>query len=428
MTSTWTLKENSTGELEVTVEGEAWKKAQKKALNYAKSHMNLKGFRQGQIPDALVKKQLSSKALYDMASEEVANEALSEGIKEHNIDLVARPTLDVKEADDEKAVLVFTCTVLPEVTLGEYKGLDIKKADVEVTEEDVENEVKRVQDRYADWVVREDDDAAQLGDQVVIDFVGTKDGVAFEGGSGENYPLELGSGSFIPGFEEQLIGMKSNEESEIKITFPKNYVENLAGKDATFKVKLHEIKRKVFPTLNDEFVKEADIENVNTVDELKEHYKKEVMERKESEASEKQLQELIQLVSEKAEFEVSDKMIEEEAGYMIDNFKARVEQNGLKYEDYLKMTNTDEEKLLQQAKDEALKNIRQIFVLNEIGIKENITVSDEEVDEELKKMADLYHMNLDELKKNIKDRIGQFKTDLRNNKIVKFLKENNKLS
>ena len=142
MTSTWTLKENSTGKLEVTVEGEAWKKAQKKALNYAKSHMNLKGFRKGQIPDALVKKQLSSKALYDMASEEVANEALSEGIKEHNIDLVARPTLDVKEADDEKAVLVFTCTVLPEVTLGEYKGLDIKKADVEVTEEDVESIVE----------------------------------------------------------------------------------------------------------------------------------------------------------------------------------------------------------------------------------------------------------------------------------------------
>ena len=193
MTSTWTLKENSTGELEVTVEGEAWKKAQKKALNYAKSHMNLKGFRQGQIPDALVKKQLSAKALFDMASEEVANEVLAEGIKEHNIELVARPTLDVKEADEEKAVLVFTCTVLPEVSLGEYKGLEIKKADVEVTEEDVENEVKRVQDRYADWVVREDDDAAQLGDQVVIDFVGTKDGVAFEGGSGENYPLELGS-------------------------------------------------------------------------------------------------------------------------------------------------------------------------------------------------------------------------------------------
>ena len=142
MTSTWTLKENSTGELEVTVEGEAWKKAQKKALNYAKSHMNLKGFRQGQIPDALVKKQLSAKALFDMASEEVANEALSEGIKEHNIELVARPTLDVKEADEEKAVLVFTCTVLPEVSLGEYKGLEIKKADVEVTEEDVESIVE----------------------------------------------------------------------------------------------------------------------------------------------------------------------------------------------------------------------------------------------------------------------------------------------
>ena len=262
MTSTWTLKENSTGELEVTVEGEAWKKAQKKALKYAKSHMSLKGFRQGQIPDALVKKQLSSKALYDMASEEVANEALSEGIKEHNIDLVARPTLDVKEADDEKAVLVFTCTVLPEVTLGEYKGLDIKKADVEVTEEDVENEVKRVQDRYADWVVREDDDAAQLGDQVVIDFVGTKDGVAFEGGSGENYPLELGSGSFIPGFEEQLVGVKKGEEKDVEVTFPENYqAAELAGQPATFHCTVHEVKYKDLPELNDELIKKLKIEN-----------------------------------------------------------------------------------------------------------------------------------------------------------------------
>ena len=329
--------------------------------------------------------------------------------------------------DDEQFEFEILFTGAPKVVLGGYKDIEVKKDKVTVSEEDVQAKIDDLIQKSAELEIVEDG-ILESGNTAVIDFEGFVDGVPFEGGKAENFSLEIGSNTFVPGFEEQLIGMKSNEESEIKITFPKNYVENLAGKDATFKVKLHEIKRKVFPTLNDEFVKEADIENVNTVDELKEHYKKEVMERKESEASEKQLQELIQLVSEKAEFEVSDKMIEEEAGYMIDNFKARVEQNGLKYEDYLKMTNTDEEKLLQQAKDEALKNIRQIFVLNEIGIKENITVSDEEVDEELKKMADLYHMNLDELKKNIKDRIGQFKTDLRNNKIVKFLKENNKLS
>ena len=155
MTSTWTLKENSTGELEVTVEGEAWKKAQKKALNYAKSHMNLKGFRQGQIPDALVKTQLSSKALYDMASEEVANEALSEGIKEHNFELVARPTLDVKEADDENAVLVFTCTVLPEVTLGEYKGLEVKKGRVTVAKKDIEAQVENYRHQFAELTTKE---------------------------------------------------------------------------------------------------------------------------------------------------------------------------------------------------------------------------------------------------------------------------------
>ena len=314
--------------------------------------------------------------------------------------------------DDDQFEFDITFIGAPTVKLGGYKDIEVKKDKVSVSDEDVQTKIDDLIQKNAELEIVEDG-ILESGNTAVIDFEGFIDGVPFEGGKAENFSLEIGSNTFVPGFEEQLIGMKSNEESDIKITFPQNYVENLSGKEATFKVKLHEIKRKVLPTLNDEFVKEADIKDVNT-DELKEHFKKEIQERKENEASEKQLQELIQLISEKAEFEVSDKMIEEEAGYMIDNFKARVEQNGLKYEDYLKMTNTDEAKLLQQAKDEAMKSLRQLFVLNEIGLVENITVSDEEVDEELKK--------------NIKDRIGQFKNDLRNNKIVKFLKENNKLS
>ena len=381
MTSTWTLKENSTGELEVTVEGEAWKKAQKKALKYAKSHMNLKGFRQGQIPDALVKKQLSSKALYDMASEEVANEALSEGIKEHNIELVARPTLDVKEADDEKAVLVFTCTVLPEVTLGEYKGLDIKKADVEVTEEDVENEVKRVQDRYADWVVREDDDAAQLGDQVVIDFVGTKDGVAFEGGSGENYPLELGSGSFIPGFEEQLVGVKKGEEKDVEVTFPENYqAAELAGQPATFHCTVHEVKYKDLPELNDELIKKLKIENV----------------------------------------EIPAAMIDAEVDRMYREFEGRMQQSGFTAKQFLEATHQTEEAIRAQMSPEAAARVKTQLVLEAIVKAESIEASDEDVEKEFTTMSEMYNMEVEKIKSLISPE--SIKADLANQKALDFIK------
>ena len=389
MTSTWTLKENSTGELEVTVEGEAWKKAQKKALNYAKSHMNLKGFRQGQIPDALVKKQLSSKALYDMASEEVANEALSEGIKEHNIDLVARPTLDVKEADDEKAVLVFTCTVLPEVTLGEYKGLDIKKADVEVTEEDVENEVKRVQDRYADWVVREDDDAAQLGDQVVIDFVGTKDGVAFEGGSGENYPLELGSGSFIPGFEEQLVGAKVNDTVEVNVTFPENYgKEELNGKPAKFEVTIKEIKVKELPELDDEFAKEAS--EFETIADLKADVTKKLEETNIERAEREYEEAVINAVAENAKVEIPAVMVEKEVDKMVQNLEQRLQYQGLTLDQYFQFTGTDEAKMREYMRENAGTKVKVDLVLEAIEKAENIDATEEEIKEKAIEVAKMY--------------------------------------
>ena len=444
MTSTWTLKENSTGELEVTVEGEAWKKAQKKALNYAKSHMNLKGFRQGQIPDALVKKQLSSKALYDMASEEVANEALSEGIKEHNIDLVARPTLDVKEADDEKAVLVFTCTVLPEVTLGEYKGLDIKKADVEVTEEDVESivefekpdgavdqfdvtdvdaeyEVKRGHDRYADWVVREVDDAAQLGDQVVIDFVGTKDGVAFEGGSGENYPLELGSGSFIPGFEEQLVGVKKGEEKDVEVTFPENYqAAELAGQPATFHCTVHEVKYKDLPELNDELIKKLKIENVETVDAYKEKVKTDLTAQKEREAEENFTNELLGKVCDNANVEIPAVMIDAEVDRMYKEFEGRMQQSGFTAKQFLEATHQTEEAIRAQMSPEAAARVKTQLVLEAIVKAESIEASDEDVEKEFTTMSEMYNMEVEKIKSLISPE--SIKADLANQKALDFIK------
>ncbi len=205
--------------------------AQKKAFNDFKKNVSIKGFRTGKVPEALLKKQISKEAIYDRAVEGVANEALVEAIKEHNLELVARPTLDYKDASDESVTLVINCVVSPEVTLGEYKGLDIHKDEVNVTDEDVEAELSKVQDRFADWVLREEGQPAEDGDQVTIDFVGKKDGEPFEGGSGENYPLELGSNTFIPGFEEQLVGVKTDDVKDVTVTFPEDYqAADLAGK------------------------------------------------------------------------------------------------------------------------------------------------------------------------------------------------------
>ena len=413
--------------LNIVVDVEEWKEAQEKEFKKIAKNTTVAGFRKGHAPEQMVKAKINPAEVLRHAADAMIDKAYQNAIKENAIRPFYQPELNIIKMDEENFEFDILFVTAPIVTLGAYKDIEVKKDKVEVTQEDIDAKINELLNKNVELEIVEDG-SIESGNTAVIDFEGFVDGVAFEGGKAENFSLEIGSNTFVPGFEDQLIGMKTNEESEIKITFPENYVANLAGKEATFKVKVHEIKRKVVPTLNDEFVKEADIADVNTVEELKEHFNKEVLAKKEDEADGKQLQELVNLVCEKAEFEVSDKMIEEEAGYMIDNFKARVEQNGLNYEDYLKMTNTDEEKLLQQAREEALKNLKQIFVINEIGNVENIVVSDEDVEAELKKMADMYHMDLEELKKNLKDRLNQFKSDLRNNKVIAFLKENNKLS
>lgn len=421
MTSNWTLKENSTGELEVTVEQEAWKKAQKKALNYAKSHMNIKGFRQGQVPEALVRKQISSKALYEMAAEEVANEALREGIEANSLELVAQPTLSVKEANDEKAVLVFACVVSPEVTLGDYKGLDVKKAEVNITDEDVASELTKVQERYADWVIREDDDAAQLGDQVVIDFVGTKDGVEFEGGAGENYPLELGSGSFIPGFEEQLVGVKKGEVKDVEVTFPENYqASDLAGQPAVFKCTVHEVKYKDLPELNDELIKKLKVENVETVDAYKEKVKNDLTTQKEREAEDNFTSEVLTLACDNATVEIPEVMIENEVSRMYREFEGRMQQSGFTAKQFLEATNQTEADIRNQMKDEAGSRVKTSLVLDAIVKAENIEASDEDVEKEFTSMAEMYSMDVEKIKQFVS--AESVKADLASQKALDFIK------
>ena len=328
MSSKWELKEKSTGELVATVEGEDWKQAQKKAFNKIKKNINIPGFRKGQAPAALIKKQIPAQNILMDAVEAVANDVLSDGVEEHKLVLVDRPELRIDEINEEKVILKFICAVKPEVKLGDYKGLPIKKKATRVTQKDIDAEVERLQQRYADMVVKEEGNV-ESGDTAVIDFEGFKDGVAFDGGKAESYPLEIGSGAFIPGFEDQLIGMAKEETKDINVTFPEDYqVAELAGQPVVFKVTVHEIKTKVLPEANDELIKEAKIKDVETMEDYRAYVKKNLSERKDRENEENFTNELLEKVVANAEVEIPDAMIERETDEMVREITQRLSAQG----------------------------------------------------------------------------------------------------
>lgn len=415
MNSKWTLNEHSEGVLEVVVDGEAWENAQKKAFNDFKKNVSIKGFRTGKVPEALLKKQISKEAIYDRAVEGVANEALVEAIKEHNLELVARPTLDYKDASDESVTLVINCVVSPEVTLGEYKGLDIHKDEVNVTDEDVEAELSKVQDRFADWVLREEGQPAEDGDQVTIDFVGKKDGEPFEGGSGENYPLELGSNTFIPGFEEQLVGVKTDDVKDVTVTFPEDYqAADLAGKEAVFTVTVHDIKYKDRPEVNDELIAQLKRDGVETVEKFKEVTKEDLTKERERAADEKFTNDLMETISDNATVEIPAVMIENEVDNLYRDFTNRMQQSGFTAEQYFAATGQTEADLKATMRPDAQRRVKGSLVLDAVIKAENIEISDEDVEKEYTEMSTLYNMDAEQIKKllpaeNIKDDLAQQK-------------------
>ncbi len=415
MNSKWTLNEHSEGVLEVVVDGEAWENAQKKAFNDFKKNVSIKGFRTGKVPEALLKKQISKEAIYDHAVEGVANEALVEAIKEHNLELVARPTLDYKDASDESVTLVINCVVSPEVTLGEYKGLDIHKDEVNVTDEDVEAELSKVQDRFADWVLREEGQPAEDGDQVTIDFVGKKDGEPFEGGSGENYPLELGSNTFIPGFEEQLVGVKTDDVKDVTVTFPEDYqAADLAGKEAVFTVTVHDIKYKDRPEVNDELIAQLKRDGVETVEKFKEVTKEDLTKERERAADEKFTNDLMEAISDNATVEIPAVMIENEVDNLYRDFTNRMQQSGFTAEQYFAATGQTEADLKATMRPDAQRRVKGSLVLDAVIKAENIEISDEDVEKEYTEMSTLYNMDVEQIKKllpaeNIKDDLAQQK-------------------
>lgn len=421
MSSKWTLNEHSEGVLEVVVSGEAWEKAQKKAFNEFKKNVAIKGFRAGKVPEALLKKQISKEAIYDRAAESVANEELVKGIEENNLELVARPTFDFKDASEESVTLVFNCIVSPEVTLGEYKGLDVQKDAVEVTDEDVDAELSKVQDRYADWVIREEEEQAVNGDQVTIDFVGKKDGEAFEGGSGENYPLELGSNTFIPGFEEQLIGVKTGDVKDVNVTFPEDYqAKDLAGQEAVFTVTVHDIKFKDRPEVNDELIAQLKRDGVETVEKFKEVTREDLTKQRERAAEEKFTADVVEAVSNNATVDIPAVMIESEVDSMLQQFSQQMQQSGFTLEQYYQATGQSEADMKATMRPEALSRVKNALVLQAIVKAENIEVSDEDVEKEYSEMSTLYNMEVEQIKRLLP--AENIKSDLAQQKALELLK------
>nr|MDF9458479.1 trigger factor [Bacillus pumilus] len=423
MSVKWEKQEGNEGVLTVEVDAETFNKALDDAFKKVVKQVSIPGFRKGKVPRGLFEQRFGVESLYQDALDILLPVEYPKAIDEAGIEPVDRPEIDVEKIEKGES-LIFTAkvTVKPEVKLGDYKGLNVEKDDATVTDEDVQEELKGMQNRQAELVVKEEG-AIENGDTVVLDFEGFVDGEAFEGGKAENYSLEVGSGSFIPGFEEQLVGLEAGAEKDVEVTFPEEYhAEDLAGKPAVFKVKIHEIKAKELPALDDEFAKDVD-EEVETLAELTEKTKKRLEEAKENEAEGKLREELVEKASENAEVDIPQAMVDTELDRMMKEFEQRLQMQGMNLELYFQFSGQDENALKEQMKEDVAKRVKSNLTLEAIAAAENLQVSDEEVEEELSKMAEAYNMPIE----NIKQAIGStdaMKEDLKVRKAIDFLVEN----
>ena len=420
--------EKNMAKLTVEVSAEDFKAAIKKAFNKNKNRFAIPGFRKGKAPQAMIEKMYGEGVFYEDAADEAINASYAEAMKESGLDIVSRPEVTIEKiGKDEPFVYSALVAVKPEVTLGQYKGVEVEKADASVSAEDVEAELKKVQEQNARLLTVEDR-GVEDGDQTVIDFEGFVDGKGFEGGKAEDYPLTIGSHSFIDTFEEQLIGKKIGEECGVNVTFPTEYhAADLAGKPATFKVTVKEIKVKELPELNDEFASE--VSEFDTLDEYKKDVEKKLVEKKEIEANSKNEDAVIAKVVENATMEIPDKMIDAQAENMVQDMARRMQSQGLSLDMYLKYTGMTVEQMKEQARPDAEKRIRTRLVLEAVAKAENIQISDEKVDEEVAKMAEAYKMEVEKLKSYMSESdVKQMKEDLAVQQAVDLLVAEAKLA
>ena len=416
--------EHNMAKLTIEVSAEELEKALQGAYNKQKKNISIPGFRKGKVPRQMIEKMYGPEVFYDDAANQLIPEAYGKVYDEEDLEIVSQPKIDIVQIEKGKP-FIFTAEVAlkPEVTLGEYKGLKVEKISNRVTQKEIDAKLAEEQEKNA-RTVSVTDRPVQDKDEVVLDFEGFVDGVAFEGGKGENYPLTIGSGSFITGFEEQLVGAEAEKEVEVKVTFPEDYhAEELKGKEAVFKCTVHEIKAKELPEIDDEFA--AEVSEFDTLEEYKADVKAKIKEQKAADGKRNQEDQAVEQAVKNAEYEIPQPMIETQTTQMVEDFAQRIQSQGITLEQYFQFTGLTAEKMMEDMRPQAIKRIETRLVLEAVAKAENIEITDEKIDEELAKMAESYNMEVEKLKEFMgENEKKQMKEDLAVQEAVTFLVEN----
>ncbi len=411
---------------DVKLEGKEWKDCLKHAFDKKKKDIKMDGFRKGQVPYDVYVKKMGIEALYMDAVDIAVDVLYAKLLKdEKTIIPVATPGIDIKNINHDEIEIEFTLVSAPKVELGKHTKLGIKKEEVVVTDSQIEHELHHLQEQFAEVKELDDDAVIKEGNVAVIDFEGFKDGKAFKGGKGEDYSLEIGSHTFIPGFEDQLVGVSAGETKDVVVTFPTQYVPELAGKEATFKCTVHEVKEKVLPEVNEELIADLQIEGVTNVEQLRENQRNTLLANKDTQAKNAQLDAIVNKIVENSTIEIADEIIKDEVAAMKENMKKSIEQRGLTFEQYLQITGKNEEDLEKELSVDAKKNISAFLCLDKVASVEGITVTKEEIEQEFEKIAQQYSMPVEQVKEILGKDLNRFASELRSRKINEFIVTNN---
>lgn len=418
------MKKENVFEVEIKIEKEDFDKAIENALDKKIKNVEMDGFRKGHVPKDMYLKKYGRESLYMDAVDALLPDAYSKALKDNNYEPIIEPKVDLKNIDENGCTFVFTITTKPSVNIKKYKGLKVKKDEVSVSKEEIDAEIDNMLKRYSELVVK-DYGVVENGDIAIIDFEGFKDGVAFEGGKASNYSLEIGSGSFIPGFEDQLIGMKKDEEKEINVTFPEDYPSNdLKEAPVVFKVKVNEIKEKIERKLDEDFFADLAMDGINDEESLRKNIEESIKSSKEIEASNKFVDDILKEISDNTEVDIPEELVEHELHHMVERFNEQLRMQGMDINYYYEITKSTEDDLKNQMKPEALNHIKYRFILEEIKDLEKVSVTDEEVEAEAEKTAKGYGMSKDDFIKAVGG-IEAVKYEVEMQKVIDILKENN---
>ena len=415
-------KSKNLKEVVVKIEGKDWSDALDKAFKKINATKTIAGFRKGKAPKNVFLKHFGVESLFYEASNICVDEAYNKMIEDNkDLQIAAQPILDIRTVDEKFIEYVFTLTLKPEVKLGKYKKLDVKKDKVKVTKEEIEHEIKHMREDYKEIVIK--DGKIESGDIAVIDFEGFKDGAPFDGGKGENYSLTIGSNTFIPGFEDQLIGHKSGDEVDVNVSFPEDYhAEDLAGEPVVFKVKIHEVKQTVLPELDQDFFEDLNMEGIDSKEKLEAQVKENIKTRKEAQADDKYIDELLVKIAEDTEVDIPYTMVDDEVTHMLEHFKEHIMMQGITIEQFYQITNSSEDKIREEYKDEALKRIKNRLIIEKIIEVEKVEVTDEEVEDKVEEIANKYNMTKEEVKKQYDNNLDYISYDLKVRRVFDIIK------